>query len=513
MNTTTLSSGAKINWSSASTHTRVYDWLFDIPEMDLTSAFVLCRIKRYGDKSGIHFPGMDTLAKSCNLSKRQLVRVIQKLIDLGLVSKTRRGNGQTNEYHFLLHQALIDRMNDVEVSPGCAAVNTRSDKMSHQDRSDKMSPLSGHNGTSAASVSSYMKRQEEETRIFPGETADTNPNPEQTTVLEDSTSNDRREHSSLLRSVRKESRDDEERFQQSTNPETSTKLLTENAPKGRISFFDGAISDGNIQEIASFADFTGFVRRAKGVKAPSTSKQRLALEEAFDKAIAKDPMDADELESRFEAFSRWAENGKGKIEAIRFFSRSLTSWEPARISRQIDRSASVAEKRPATKPPVSAARPGAKLREIWNETCPTCPVDETIERNQGWQRWIESSELVDNFRQIATLAAECRGAGLGWMTLTWLMDKKDGNALWNWQRLLQGDFTPRKKGKPQTTVAQDNGDAIRKAIERGVEQEKERMVKLRAEWEKTNREREEDGLAPKPKPQKLVELESKYGKN
>lgn len=279
----------------------------------------------------------------------------------------------------------------------------------------------------------------------------------------------------------------------------------------------GTLRNFNVSDCAAYGDFTLVMRqvRARNVKAVTTSKQRLVMEEAWDRAIAKYPVGVDELRARYERFVAWCADKSGVVDAVKFLSKGIDSWDLRDYAPPAPRIAAVrpqgASAQP-TAPKAPAARPGLILREVWNECCPDSPIDETAERLDGWRQWIWKSEFVDNFREIATLAHACRKSGCGFLTLGYLLKKQDGNALWNWQRLLNGDFSPREK-TAKSVVRTDDDAVIREVMEDGVRQEKQLRDKLRREWIQKNLEREEDGLKPKPKPTKLIELEAKHGEN
>jgi hypothetical protein len=100
---------------------------------------VWSRLARYKGKSGNAFPGYPKLATECGISERYCIRLMQELIDVGLVKRIER-KGKTNIYELLWHQIFVG--------------NTRAELAARGEQSGSSEQVTGEESGSGAGAQS-----------------------------------------------------------------------------------------------------------------------------------------------------------------------------------------------------------------------------------------------------------------------------------------------------------------------------------------------------------------------
>lgn len=119
---------------------RAMTWVWSL-QMNASHKLVMLALADHADDKGKCWPGLDGIASKCGMTRRNLIRVIQKLEQAGFLKKeARRENGHqgSNIYHLNIDGMGLPDLSEV-LSP-CA--KTLSDKMS-PSQDDKMSLSQG----------------------------------------------------------------------------------------------------------------------------------------------------------------------------------------------------------------------------------------------------------------------------------------------------------------------------------------------------------------------------------
>ena len=117
---------------------------------------------RFSDKSGRAFPSHDKIASVTGMSRRQVMRVIDKLVDLKLIVKTTRRNNN-------MKQSNVYQIVDILSQSRCDSQSQRSDSQSqgvvthshnHSDsQSHKQYPINNTQEEQTAQPSSSLRRR------------------------------------------------------------------------------------------------------------------------------------------------------------------------------------------------------------------------------------------------------------------------------------------------------------------------------------------------------------------
>lgn len=79
--------------------TVVPNYLFGLKNLSHGARLTYVLLLKYAWQEGSCFPGLETLAQLLEVERKSVIRYNQELVDRGLVTVERRGQGKTNVYH------------------------------------------------------------------------------------------------------------------------------------------------------------------------------------------------------------------------------------------------------------------------------------------------------------------------------------------------------------------------------------------------------------------------------
>jgi len=85
------------------TFARLPNWLLRRPEVSAGAKLAYARLVQYCGRNGAAWPSLTTLAREVGASRRQTIRHVNELRDLGLIASERTGTRASNTYQLRAH--------------------------------------------------------------------------------------------------------------------------------------------------------------------------------------------------------------------------------------------------------------------------------------------------------------------------------------------------------------------------------------------------------------------------
>ena len=98
-----------INCEDHLEYSKAYKWLLRCSKLNPSEKLVYMRLRNCTFKFGEYQVSHDFLAHECCLAKRTIIRSLEKLEEVGLISKTRHGKKMFNSYECHIHEWMNDQ--------------------------------------------------------------------------------------------------------------------------------------------------------------------------------------------------------------------------------------------------------------------------------------------------------------------------------------------------------------------------------------------------------------------